>query len=174
VEIVVVQGERVMAVENTVLGRFTLDGIPPAPRGEPRIEVTFKIDANGTLQVTAQDQATGREQQITITASSGLSEEEIEHMVAEAKEHDERNRQRRQAIKTRNRADSMAYQAEKTLERYGDRLTPALRSKVRSEVAALRQALRAGEIEAVERAMQELDETTRMIAREFSVKRDEA
>jgi len=172
VEIVVVQGERVMAVENTVLGRFTLDGIPPAPRGEPRIEVTFKIDADGILQVTAQDQTTGREQQITITASSGLSEQEIERMVAEAKEHDERNRQRRQEAKTRNRADSMAYQAEKTVERYGDRLTPALQGRVRSEVAALRLALRAGEGEKVERAMRELDETTRMIAREFSVRRE--
>ncbi|MFQ5878824.1 MAG: Hsp70 family protein, partial [Dehalococcoidia bacterium] len=173
VEIVVVQGERVMAVENTVLGRFVLNGIPPAPRGEPRIEVTFKIDADGILQVRAQDQATGKEQQITITASSGLSEEEIQRMVAEAKEQDERNRQRRQQIKTLNRADRMAYQAEKTLERYGDdRLTPALQSKVRSEVAVLRQALRIGEIEAVERAMRELDETTRMIAREFSVKRE--
>ena len=171
VEIVVVQGERVMAVENTVLGRFTLDGIPPAPRGEPRIEVTFKIDADGVLQVTAQDQATGQEQHITITASSGLSEEEIQHMVAEAKEHDERDRQRRQEIKTRNRADSMAYQAEKTLERYGDRLTPELQGRVRSEVAALRHALRAGDIEKSEQAMQELDETTQMIAREFSVKR---
>ena len=171
VEIVVVQGERVMAVENTVLGRFTLDGLPPAPRGEPRIEVTFKSDADGILQVTAQDQATGREQHITITASSGLSEEEIEHMVAEAKEHDERNRQRRQEIKTLNRADNMAYQAEKTLERYGDRLTPALQSRVRSEVAALRQTLRAGEIEKVEQATRELDETTQMIARDFSVKR---
>jgi len=171
VEIVVVQGERVMAVENTVLGRFILDGIPPAPRGEPRIEVTFKIDADGVLQVTAQDQDTGQEQHITITASSGLSEEEIQSMVAEAKEHDERNRQRRQDIKTRNRADSMAYQAEKTLERYGDRLTPQLQSRVKSEVAALRHALREGEIEKSEQAMQELDETTRMIAREFSVRR---
>ena len=171
VEIVVVQGERVMAVENTVLGRFILDGIPPAPRGEPRIEVAFKIDADSILQVTAQDQDTGQEQHITITASSGLSEEEIQHMVAEAKEHDERNRQRRQDIKTRNRADSMAYQAEKTLERYGDRLTPQLQSRVRDEVAALRHALREGDIEKAEQAMQELDETTRMIAREFSVRR---
>ena len=172
VEIVVVQGERVMAVENTVLGRFSLDGIPPTPWGEPRIEVTFKIDADGIMQVTAQDQTTGREQQITITASSGLSEQEIERMVAEAKEHDERSRQRRQEIATRNRADHMAYQAEKTVERYGDRLTPALQGRVRSEVAALRLALRAGEGEKVERAMRELDETTRMIAREFSVRRE--
>jgi molecular chaperone DnaK len=170
VEVVVVQGERVMAVENTILGRFTLDGIPPAPRGESRIEVTFKIDADGVLQVTAQDQATGQEQHITITASSGLSEEEIQRMVAEAKEHDERNRQRRQEIKTRNRADSMAYQAEKALERYGDRLTAALQSRVRSEVAALRHALRAGDVKKAEQAMRELDETTRMIARDFSVR----
>jgi molecular chaperone DnaK len=171
VEIVVVQGERAMAVENTVLGRFSLDGIPPAPRGEPKIEVTFKIDADGILQVTAQDQATGREQQITVTANSGLSEEEIERMVAEAREHEARDQQRRREIEALNRADRTAYQAEKTLERYGDRLTPAPQSKVRSEVAALRQALRAGDIEKVEQAMRELDETTRMIARGFSVKR---
>jgi len=176
VEIVVVQGERVMAVENTVLGRFILDGIPPAPRGEPRIEVSFKTDADGILQVTAQDQATGKEQQITITASSGLSEKEIKRMVAEAKEHDERNWQRRQGIKTLNRADSMAYQAEKTVERYGDRLTAAIQSRVRSEVDALRRSLRTGDMdtdmEKVEQAMRKLDETTRMIAREFSVKRE--
>jgi len=164
VEIVVVQGEQVMAVENTVLGRFALDGIPPAPRGEPKIEVTFKIDADGILQVTAQEQATGQEQQITITASSGLSEKEVEHMVVEAREYEARDEQRRREIEARNHADSMAYQAEQTLERHGDGLPVVLREEVRGRVVAVRQALRSDQVEALERAMQELTEITQRIA----------
>ena len=116
VEIHVVQGERPMAVDNKSLGKFILDGIPPAPRGVPKIEVTFDIDANGILNVTARDQATGREQKITITASSGLSEEEVQRMVREAEEHAEEDRSRREAIELRNQAEAMVYQAERTLE----------------------------------------------------------
>lgn len=160
VETHVVQGERAMAVENMTLGRFALEGIPPAPRGEPKIEVTFQIDADGILEVTAEDQATGKEQQITVAASSGLSEDEIKRMVEEAKEYAERDKGRREEIEIFNRADSLAYRAEKTLQRYGDEVPPAVRREVESEVAALRQALKeGGGVPAVKRAWQELMET---------------
>ena len=164
VEIVVVQGERVMAVENVVLGRFVLDGIPLAPRREPKIEVTFKIDADGILQVTAQDQATGQEQQITITASSGLSEEEVARMVTEAREYEAQDDQRRLEIEARNRADSKAYRAEQSLEQQGEALPSAVREEVKDRVAALRQALRSGEVATLERAMRKLDETVLIAA----------
>ncbi len=164
VEIHVVQGERAMAVENVTLGCFVLEGIPPAPRGEPQIEVTFQIDADGILQVTAQDQATGKEQQITVAASSGLSKDEIKRMVEEAKEYAERDKERREKIDIFNRADSLACQAEKTLQRYGDEVLPVVRRKVESKVTALRTAMKGGEIPAVRNAMQELIRTTEKIA----------
>ena len=110
------QGERELARDNKSLGRFRLEGISPAPRGVPQIEVTFDIDANGILNVTARDKATGREQKITITGSSGLSKEEVDRMVREAELHAQEDRQRREEIEARNRADSLAYQAERTLQ----------------------------------------------------------
>ena len=109
------QGERPMAADNKSLGRFILDGIPPAPRGIPQIEVTFDIDANGILNVTAQDKATGRSQHITITASSGLSENEVERMRKDAEAHADEDRQRKELIEVRNNADNVAYSAEKVL-----------------------------------------------------------
>jgi molecular chaperone DnaK len=141
-----------------------LEGIPPAPRGEPKIEVTFQIDADGILQVTAQDQATGKEQQITVVASSGLSENEIKRMVEEAKEYAERDRERRKEIEILNRADSLAYRAEKTLQRHGDEVPPAVRREVEGKVAALRQALKEGEVLAVKNSWQELIGTKERIA----------
>jgi molecular chaperone DnaK len=156
VEIHVVQGERAMAVENMTLGRFVLEGIRPVPRGEPKIEVTFQIDADGILQVTAQHQATGKEQKITVAASSGLSQDEIKGMIEEAKEYAGRDTKRRQEIEILNRGDGLAYWAEKSLERYGDEVAPAHRREVESKVVALREALKEGEIPAVRKAMQEL------------------
>src|SRR5437660_9765778 len=130
VDIHVLQGERELARDNKSLGHFRLEGIAPAPRGIPQIEVTFDIDANGILSVTARDKATGREQKITITASSGLSKGEVERMVREAELHAQEDRQRREEIETRNRADSLAYQAERTLKDVGDKISAILRTEV--------------------------------------------
>jgi molecular chaperone DnaK len=141
VEIHVLQGERPMAGDNKSLGRFILDGIPPAPRGVPQIEVTFDIDANGILKVTAQDKATGRSQHITITASSGLSENEVERMRDEAEEHAEEDRKRKENIEARNNADNIAYAAEKALEDLGDKVPAEIKSQVEEKAAEVRAVL---------------------------------
>ncbi len=141
VEINVLQGERPMATDNKSLGKFILDGIPPAPRGVPKIEVTFDIDANGILNVAAKDQATSKEQKITITGSSGLSESEVQRMVQEAETHAEEDRRRREAIALRNDAEAMAFQAEKTLTDYGDRIPSELKAELDGKVQAVREVL---------------------------------
>lgn len=141
VEIHVVQGERPMAADNKSLGRFILDGIPPAPRGVPQIEVTFDIDANGILKVTAQDKATGRSQHITITASSGLTDEEIERMRKEAELHAEEDRKRKELVEAKNNADNIAYAAERALEDLGDKVPADVKSQVEEKVAEVRKAL---------------------------------
>ncbi len=141
VEIHVLQGERPMASDNKSLGRFILDGIPPAPRGVPQIEVTFDIDANGILKVTAQDKATGRSQHITITASSGLSESEIERMKAEAEKHANEDLKRKEQVEARNNADNMAYQAEKAMEELGDKVPEDIKNQVNDKVAEVRKVL---------------------------------
>ncbi|MGQ9482824.1 molecular chaperone DnaK [Chloroflexus sp.] len=141
VEIHVLQGERAEARYNKSLGRFELSGIPPAPRGVPQIEVTFDIDANGIVSVSARDKTTGKEQRITITASSGLSKEEIEQMVRDAELHAEEDRRRRELIAARNQADSILYTAEKSLREAGDTLDPALRSTVEEKMMALRSVI---------------------------------
>ena len=146
VEIHVLQGERPMATENKSIGRFILDGILPAPRGVPQIEVTFDIDANGILNVNAKDKGTGREQRITITASSGLTKEEVERMVREAEAHADEDRRRRDEIETRNQADSLAYQAEKLLREQADKVPADLKSEIEGRVAAVRSALQSGDV----------------------------
>ena len=138
VEIHVLQGERPMAADNKSLGKFTLDGIPPAPRGVPQIEVVFDINANGILEVTAKDKATGRSQNITITASSGLSESEIEKMRQEAEAHAEEDKQRRDLIEARNTADNAIYSAEKTLKDLGEKVPGDVKAKVDDELVKLR------------------------------------
>jgi len=135
VEIHVLQGERPMAADNKSLGKFTLDGIPPAPRGVPQIEVTFDINANGILEVTAKDKATGRSQNITITASSGLSEEEVEEMRRQAEAHAEEDQRRRDLIEARNTADNAIYSAEKTLRDLGDKVPEDVKANVESAIA---------------------------------------
>ncbi len=166
VEIHVLQGERELARDNKSLGRFRLEGIPPAPRGVPQIEVTFDIDANGILNVTARDKATGREQKITITASSGLSKDEVERMVREAEIHAQEDRQRREEIETRNRADSMAYQAERTLQDMGGRISASLRSEVEEKVKAVRDALAGSDLTRIRSAADDLERTMQRIGQE--------
>jgi molecular chaperone DnaK len=163
VEIHVLQGERPMANDNRTLGRFMLDGILPAPRGVPQIEVTFDLDANGILNVRAQDKGTGKEQKITITASSGLSKDEVSKMQREAEMHAAEDTRRREDIETRNTADTMAYTAEKTLRENKDKVPAELNSEVEAKVAAVKSALQGSDTEAIKRATQELNETMQKI-----------
>jgi len=157
VEIHVVQGERPMASENKSLGRFILDGIPPAPRGVPQIEVTFDIDANGILNVSAKDKATGREQKITIQASSGLSKEEIERMVKEAEMHAAEDERRKQEAEARNTADTAAYQAEKMLRDLGDKVPADIKNEVEGKIAAVRSALQGQDVQYIRQTTDELN-----------------
>jgi molecular chaperone DnaK len=143
VEIHVLQGERSMAQDNKSLGRFILDGILPAPRGMPQIEVTFDIDANGILHVSARDKGTGREQKITIQAGTGLSQDEIERMKRDADAYAEEDRKRREEVEVRNQADSLAYQAEKTVRESGDKLPADIRSEIETGIKDVRDALSA-------------------------------
>ena len=166
VDVHVLQGERPMAAENKTIGRFMLDGILSAPRGMPQIEVTFDIDANGILNVSAHDKGTGKEQKITITASSGLSKEEVERMVKEAELHAEEDRRRHEEVETRNHADNMAYTTEKTLREVGERLPPELRSEAEGKVAALRSAIQSADINQVKRSMEELEAILQRVGQE--------
>jgi molecular chaperone DnaK len=158
VEIHVLQGERPMAVENKSLGRFILDGILPAPRGVPQIEVKFDIDANGILHVTAKDKATGKEQKVVIQSSSGLSEAEIQRMVRDAEAHAAEDARRREEVEVRNQADSMHYQAEKMLRDQGSALPEQTRVQIAERSAALKRALDANDVNAMRSAMSELEQ----------------
>jgi molecular chaperone DnaK len=141
VEVHVLQGERPLASQNRTLGKFKLSGIPPAPRGIPQIEVTFDIDANGILNVTAKDNATGKDQKITITSSSGLSKEEVERMAKEAEAHASEDKEAREQIETRNGLDSMVYNVEKMLKESGDKVSGAEKSDVEAALASAKSAL---------------------------------
>ena len=163
VEINVLQGERPMATDNKSLGKFILDGIPPAPRGVPQIEVTFDIDANGILKVTALDKATGRSQHITITASSGLSDSEVERMRRDAEAHADEDRRRKESIEARNTADSAVYTAEKALRDFGDKVPEDVKSKVESEVANVRKALEGEDTDAIRQATENLMQVVQQI-----------
>jgi molecular chaperone DnaK len=144
VEIHVLQGERPMAIDNRSLGRFHLDGIPPAPRGIPQIEVTFDIDANGILHVSAKDKATNKEQSIRITSSSGLSKEEVEKMKSDAQAHAAEDRKRKESVETRNQADNLVFQTRKQLKELGDKMTSEARSKIETAANALEETLKSG------------------------------
>ena len=163
VEIHVLQGERPMAANNKSLGKFILDGIPPAPRGVPQIEVTFDINANGILEVTAQDKATGRSQNITITASSGLSEDEVEQMRQDAERHAEEDRKRRELIEAKNRADNMVYSAEKTLKDLGDKVPADLKQKVEDAASKVREIKDGEDLDAIKKATDELAEVLQQL-----------
>jgi molecular chaperone DnaK len=156
VEINIVQGERPMASDNKSLGRFHLDGIPPSPRGVPQIEVTFDIDANGILKVTAKDKATGKTQNITITGSSNLNKDEIERMKKEAEAHAEEDRKRREVIETRNQADTIIAVSERTLKDAGDKVPEADRKTVAEKIEALKAVKDQPELEPIKKAMDEL------------------
>ena len=160
VDIHVLQGERPMAADNMTLGRFRLEGIPPAPRGMPQIEVSFDIDANGILNVSAQDKATGRQQQITITASTNLSKADVERMVREAEQHAEEDRRRRELVETRNQADNLAYQIEKTLRDLGDKVSASDRQAVEEKIQAVREAIKGDDVERIRRAMADLQQAS--------------
>src|SRR5258705_853978 len=163
VEIKVVQGERPMASDNKLLGNFILDGIPPAPRGVPQVEVTFDIDADGILKVSAADKATGRSQHITITASSGLSKDEVDKMVKEAAAHANEDKKRRDEVEARNTADAAIFTAEKALREGGDKVPAEVRTSVEAKVASLRKALEGTDIEAVTRATNELYQAVQQV-----------
>ncbi len=163
VEIHVVQGERPMAPDNKSLGKFILDGIPPAPRGVPQIEVTFDIDANGILNVSAQDKATGREQSMQIIPSSGLSDEEVERMVQEAERFREQDRQKKEEVEARNVADNAAYSAEKFLREQGDKVPSNLRSEMEAKIEALRKALQDGNVGIIRQRTDELNRVMQQV-----------
>ena len=156
VEVHVLQGERPLARDNRTLGRFQLVGIPPAPRGVPQIEVTFDIDANGMVNVSAKDLATGKEQKITITASSGLSKDEVDRMMKDAESHAEDDRKRREEIETRNRADQAVYAAEKMVQDMGDKLPASDKAAVESAITELKNAVSSNDTAAMNRAMEQL------------------
>jgi molecular chaperone DnaK len=156
VEVHVLQGERPLARDNRTLGRFQLVGLPPAPRGVPQIEVTFDIDANGMVNVSAKDLGTGKEQKITITASSGLSKDEVDRMMKDAESHAEEDRKRREEIEVRNRADQAVYAAEKMILDMGDKLDASDKAAVQSAVDALKSAVSSNDVAAMNRAMEQL------------------
>ncbi|MBO5482467.1 MAG: molecular chaperone DnaK [Spirochaetaceae bacterium] len=167
VSIHVLQGEREMAAQNRTLGNFDLVGIPAAPRGVPQIEVTFDIDANGIVQVSAKDKGTGKEQQIRIESSSGLSDSEIDRMVKEAEANAEADKKEREKIDARNEADSMIYATEKSLKDLGDKVDAAEKQKIDDAIAALKQALNGDDVEAIKAKTKELQEASYKIAEEI-------
>jgi len=163
VEVHVVQGERDFARDNRTLGRFHLDGIPPAPRGMPQVEVTFDIDANGILNVKAQDKGTGREQSVTITASSTLSKDEVERLVKEAQAHAAEDRSKREEVELRNQADQMVYQAEKVLKENAERIPAEVKTDVEAKMEALKTASKGGDTAALRKAMDEFNEALQKV-----------
>jgi molecular chaperone DnaK len=152
-----------MASDNKTLGKFILDGIPSAPRGVPQVEVTFDIDANGILKVTAQDKATGRSQNITITAASGLSKEEVERMKHEAESHAEDDLKRKALVEVRNLADNAVYAAEKLIKENGEKIPPDLKSMAEDQLGTLNQVKAAEDVQAIQQAVDALNSTVQKI-----------
>src|SRR5215510_8962184 len=167
VEVHVLQGERPMAAQNRTLGKFHLTGLPPAPRGVPQIEVTFDIDANGILNVTAKDVATGKDQKITITSSSGLSKEEVERMAKEADAHAAEDKAKREEIEAKNQLDSMVYQIEKTLRESGDKISGSERGDVENALADAKKALESGDKATMDRARENLTKASHKLAEQM-------
>ncbi|HCR70135.1 MAG TPA: molecular chaperone DnaK [Anaerolineae bacterium] len=167
VDIHVLQGERPMANDNMSLGRFRLDGIPPAPRGIPQVEVTFDIDANGILNVTAKDKATGKEQKVTITASTNLNKNDIERMVQEAKQNEAADKKRREMIQIKNDADNLAYQIEKSLRELGDKVPSAEKASIETKVNELKQAAQGDDVENIKKLTEELQHTFHALSQQM-------
>jgi molecular chaperone DnaK len=164
VEIHVLQGERPMAAQNRTLGKFHLSGIPMAPRGVPQIEVTFDIDANGILNVTAKDTATGKDQKIAITSSSGLSKEEVERMAKEAEAHSAEDKQKREEVETRNQLDAMVYQVEKMLHENGDKISGGERGEVENALGDAKKSLESGDQKSMQTARDRLQAASHKLA----------
>jgi molecular chaperone DnaK len=167
VDIHVLQGERPMVADNMSLGRFRLEGIPPAPRGIPQIEVTFDIDSNGILNVSAKDKASGKEQNVTITASTNLNQSEIDSMVKDARDHDSEDRKRRQLIEARNTADSTAYQTEKTLRELGDKISAEERSNIEGKINTLRETMNTDNNELIRQQTEDLQNAFHAISQQL-------
>jgi len=174
VDIHVLQGERSMASDNNTLGRFRLDGIPSAPRGVPQIEVTFDIDANGILNVKAKDKATGKEQSVTITASTNLNAGDVERMVEEAKSHESEDRKRKEFADARNSGDSLAYQAEKTLNELGDKVPEDDRERIEGKVKELREALEGDDLERIKQLTEEVQQASYALSQQLYAQEGEA
>lgn len=167
VDVHVLQGERPMVSDNMSLGRFRLEGIPPAPRGIPQVEVTFDIDSNGILNVSARDKATGKEQNVTITASTNLNQSEIDRMVKDAREHESEDRLRRDLIEARNTADSLAYQTEKTLQDLGDKISADEKSRIEVKISKLRELLAGDDIPSIRQKTEELQNAFHAISQQM-------
>ena len=168
VDIHILQGERPMAGDNMSLGRFRLDGIPPAPRGIPQVEVTFDIDANGILNVTAKDKASGKEQKITVTASTNLNKKDIERMVQESKQHEAEDKKRRESIEARNMADNLIYQTEKALRDLGEKVPASERGNIESKISDLKQAMQSDDAERIKRLNDELQNAFHALSQQLN------
>jgi molecular chaperone DnaK len=167
VEVHVLQGERPMAAQNRTLGKFHLTGIPPAPRGVPQIQVTFDIDANGILNVTAKDTATQKDQKITITSSSGLSKEEVERMAKEADAHSAEDKAQRESIEAKNQLDSLVYNVEKMLREHGDKISGSERGDVENAVADAKKALESNDKAQMDKARETLTQASHKLAEQM-------
>ena len=167
VDIHVLQGERSMAADNMTLGRFRLDGIPPAPRGIPQVEVTFDIDANGILHVTAKDKATGKEQKVTITASTNLDKSDIDRMVQESKAHEAEDKKRRELIDAKNTADNLVYQTEKTLRELGDKVPDAERGEIESKINDLKSVAQGDDLSAIQSASEQVQQAFHALSQQL-------
>lgn len=174
VDIHVLQGERPMAGDNMSLGRFRLEGIPPAPRGIPQVEVTFDIDSNGIINVTAQDKATGKEQNVTITASTNLSQSEIDNMVQDARKHENEDRKRRELIEARNNADNLVYQTEKTLNDLGENISAEERQNIEAKISELRESIKNDDIDSIRRQTDDLQNAFHAISQQMYAQQQQA
>jgi molecular chaperone DnaK len=174
VDIHVLQGERPMANDNMSLGRFRLEGIPPAPRGIPQVEVTFDIDSNGIINVTAQDKATGKEQNVTITASTNLNQSEIDKMVQDAREHESDDHKRRELIEARNNADSLAYQTEKTLNDLGEKIPVEERQNIETKINELRETVKTDDIDSIRSQTEQLQNAFHAISQQMYAQQQQA